>query len=269
MFNTPISEAAICGTAVGAAMVGLRPVVELMYMDFALMASDQISNQAAKWHYMTGAQTTVPLVIRASVGGGKGYGGQHSQTLESMFAHIPGLVVVYPATPYDAKGMLKSAIRGQPGDVLRVPAALRVKGAVPEDRLPRPPRRGRVKPRGQGPDDRGLGPGGHGRPEGGRHAGRRGRRARCHRPALAGAAGHGDGAGLGPQDRPLRGGQPVLIGSYVNEIVARVVAEAFDYLDAPVVRIGAANGIAPQSDVLEAAFLPNAADIANAVRGLI
>jgi len=70
-------------------MVGLRPVVELMYMDFALMASDQIANQAGKWHYMSGAQTEVPLVIRASVGAGKGYGGQHSQSLESVFTHIP------------------------------------------------------------------------------------------------------------------------------------------------------------------------------------
>ncbi len=91
VFNTPISEACICGTAVGAAIVGLRPVVELMYMDFALMSSDQIANQAAKWHYMSGAQVEVPLVIRASVGAGKGYGGQHSQSLESIFTHIPGL----------------------------------------------------------------------------------------------------------------------------------------------------------------------------------
>ena len=92
VFNTPISEACICGTGCGAAMNGLRPVVELMYFDFALMSSDQISNQAAKWHYMSGAQTEVPLVIRASAGAGKGYGGQHSQTLESIFCHIPGLV---------------------------------------------------------------------------------------------------------------------------------------------------------------------------------
>ena len=74
----------------GAAMVGLRPVAELMYMDFALQASDQISNQAGKWHYMSGAKAEIPAVYRASVGGGKGYGGQHSQTLETIFAHIPG-----------------------------------------------------------------------------------------------------------------------------------------------------------------------------------
>ena len=108
VFNTPISEAAIVGTGVGMAMTGYRPVVELMYMDFALMASDQISNQAAKWHYMTGASTKVPMVIRCSVGGGKGYGGQHSQSLESIFAHIPGTYVVYPSNPYDAKGLIKT-----------------------------------------------------------------------------------------------------------------------------------------------------------------
>ncbi len=133
VFNTPISEACICGTAVGASMRGLRPVVELMYYDFALMSSDQISNQAAKWHFMSGAQTEVPLVIRASAGGGKGYGGQHSQTLESIFCHTPGLYVIYPSTPADAKGLLKSAIRDN-NPVLFIESQLLygVKGAVPD-----------------------------------------------------------------------------------------------------------------------------------------
>ena len=133
VFNTPISEAVICGTGVGAAMIGLRPVVELMYMDFALMASDQISNQAAKWHYMSGGQYEVPMVIRVSVGGGKGYGGQHSQTLESVFAHIPGLYVVYPSTPAEAKGLLKSSIRDN-NPVMYVESQLLygMKGLVPE-----------------------------------------------------------------------------------------------------------------------------------------
>jgi 2-oxoisovalerate dehydrogenase E1 component len=98
VFNAPISEACICGTAVGAAMIGLRPVVELMYMDFLLMAGDQVGNQAAKWHYMSGAHAEVPMVLRVSVGAGKGYGGQHSQTLESTVVHVPGLYVVYPST---------------------------------------------------------------------------------------------------------------------------------------------------------------------------
>ena len=126
VFNTPISEACICGTGCGAAMNGLRPVVELMYFDFALMSSDQISNQAAKWHYMSGAQTEVPLVIRASAGAGKGYGGQHSQTLESMFCHIPGLYVVYPATPARCQGHAQIRhSRQQPRPLRRIPGALR------------------------------------------------------------------------------------------------------------------------------------------------
>src|SRR5208282_4197167 len=111
VFNAPISEAAICGTAVGAAMIGLRPVVELMYMDFLLMSGDQVGNQASKWHYMSGAQVEVPMVLRVSVGAGKGYGGQHSQTLESTVVHVPGMYVVYPSTAYDAKGLMKSCIR--------------------------------------------------------------------------------------------------------------------------------------------------------------
>jgi len=111
VFNISISEAAIIGSGVGCAMTGLRPVVELMYSDFELQAGDQLWNQAAKWSYMSGGQTSVPMVIRSSVGAGKGYGGQHSQSLESHSTHTPGLKVVYPSTPYDAKGLLKTAIR--------------------------------------------------------------------------------------------------------------------------------------------------------------
>ncbi len=111
VFNTPISESAICGSAVGAAMVGLRPVVELMYIDFVLQAMDQIGNQAAKARYMFGGQYSIPMVIRATIGGGKGYAGQHSQSLESVPAHFPGIKVIAPSNAYDMKGLLKSAIR--------------------------------------------------------------------------------------------------------------------------------------------------------------
>ena len=102
---------AICGTGVGASMVGLRPVVELMYIDFVLQAMDQIGNQAAKARYMFGGQYSIPLVIRATIGGGKGYAGQHSQSLESVPAHFPGIKVIAPSNAYDMKGLLKSAIR--------------------------------------------------------------------------------------------------------------------------------------------------------------
>ena len=111
VLDTPISEQAFMGMALGAATVGMRPVVELMYMDFTLVAADQIFNQIAKYQYMTGGLLNVPLVIRGQQGGGKRYGSQHSQSVDSLYAHFPGIRVVAPATPYDAKGLLKSAIR--------------------------------------------------------------------------------------------------------------------------------------------------------------
>jgi pyruvate/2-oxoglutarate/acetoin dehydrogenase E1 component len=117
VIDTPISEQGFMGMAVGAAMVGLRPIVELMYMDFFMVCADQIFNQGAKMHYMTGGVVDVPLVIRGQHGGGKGYGSQHSQCVESSFAQFPGIKVVAPATPYDAKGLLVSAIR-DPNPVL-------------------------------------------------------------------------------------------------------------------------------------------------------
>jgi pyruvate dehydrogenase E1 component beta subunit len=111
VIDTPISEQGFMGMAIGAAMTGLRPVVELMYMDFFMVCADQIFNQAAKMHYMTGGLLNVPLVIRGQHGGGKRYGSQHSQAVESSFAQFPGIKVVAPATPYDAKGLLVAAIR--------------------------------------------------------------------------------------------------------------------------------------------------------------
>jgi 2-oxoisovalerate dehydrogenase E1 component len=111
VFNTAISEAAIIGTGIGGAITGLRPVVELMYIDFVLQAMDQVGNQAAKARYMFGGQFDIPLVIRATVGGGKGYAGQHSNSLEGILAHFPGLKVVAPSNAYDMKGLLKTAIR--------------------------------------------------------------------------------------------------------------------------------------------------------------
>lgn len=111
VIDTPISEQGFMGMATGAAMVGMRPIVELMYMDFFLVCADQIFNQAAKMHYMTGGLVKVPMVIRGQHGGGKRYGSQHSQCVESSFAQFPGIKVVAPATPYDAKGLLISAIR--------------------------------------------------------------------------------------------------------------------------------------------------------------
>jgi len=111
VFNAPISEAAIVGTALGAAMTGLRPVAEIMYIDFILMAGDQLGNQVAKTKYMFGGKARIPLVIRTTIGGGRGYAGQHSQSLEAFPCHFPGLKVVAPFSAYDVKGLLKASIR--------------------------------------------------------------------------------------------------------------------------------------------------------------
>jgi 2-oxoisovalerate dehydrogenase E1 component len=271
VFNTPISEACICGTAVGAAMAGLRPIAELMYMDFALMASDQISNQAAKWHYMSGAQTKVPLVVRASVGGGKGYGGQHSQTLESMFAHIPGMYVVYPSTAYDAKGLIKASIRDD-NPIMFVESQLLYseKGVVPEEDYVVPIGVADVKRAGTDITLVGWGP-----------AILDALRAADSLAKEGVSAEVVDIRSLVPLDEEtiLRSvaktgrcvvvSQAVQIGSFTGEIASLIMEKAFDELDAPVIRVGARNGIAPQSHILEAAFLPNANDIVAAARKIL
>jgi 2-oxoisovalerate dehydrogenase E1 component len=272
VFNTPISEACICGTGCGAAMNGLRPVVELMYFDFALMSSDQISNQAAKWHYMSGAQTEVPLVIRASAGAGKGYGGQHSQTLESMFCHIPGLYVVYPATPADAKGMLKSAIRdNNPILFVESQALYGMKGPVPEGEYLVPLGVADVKREGSDITLVAWGPLVH-------DCLKAADKLKAEKNVSAEVI---DLRSLVPLDietvlrsvqktgRCVVASQAIHIGSYTGEIASTIQDVAFDYLDAPVKRVGAKNGIAPQSHILEAAFLPNVNDILAAANQIL
>lgn len=131
--DTPIAEAAIVGAGIGAAMVGQRPVSELMTINFAFVAMDHIVNEAAKMRYMFGGQMSVPLVIRAVGGGGRQLGATHSQTPDAIFAHFPGLKVVAPGTPYDAKGMLKSAIRmDDPVLFIEHSTLYQTRGEVPE-----------------------------------------------------------------------------------------------------------------------------------------
>ena len=108
--NTPISEGAVCGVAIGAAQAGLRPVLEIMYIDFVTLALDQLVNQAAKAHFMSGGQLTVPMVLRTQGGAGQRSGAQHSQSLEAWLTHVPGLKVVDAGSAADAAGLLRSAI---------------------------------------------------------------------------------------------------------------------------------------------------------------
>jgi pyruvate dehydrogenase E1 component beta subunit len=134
VMDTPISEEVIAGAGTGAAMVGLRPIVELMTINFSLLAMDQIINHAAKLHYMSGGQLPIPIVFRAPGGGGHQLGAQHSQSLEAHFVHTPGLKVVMPSTPADAKGLLKSSIRDDdPIIFIEHEGLYGVKGEVPDD----------------------------------------------------------------------------------------------------------------------------------------
>ncbi len=272
IFNSSISESAICGTAVGAAMAGLRPVVELMYFDFALQSSDQISNQAAKWHYMSGGHRTVPLVIRASAGGGKGYGGQHSQSIESIFAHTPGIRIAVPSNPYDAKGLLKTAIRDD-NPVLYVEGQLlyAMKGAVPEDDYCIPFGVASVKTTGKDCTFVGW--------------------SYVVNEAVKAAEilkkDHNieleviDARTLVPFDydtvlasvkktgRCIVGSQAVKTCSFTAEVADTVTRRAFDYLDAPVERLGAAASISPQAKAMEKAYLVWAEDIVKTVLSLV
>jgi 2-oxoisovalerate dehydrogenase E1 component len=271
IFNSPISEACIIGTGVGMAMSGYRPIVELMYMDFALMASDQISNQAAKWHYMTGASTKVPMVIRCSVGGGKGYGGQHSQSLESIFAHIPGTYVAYPSNPYDAKGLIKTAIRDD-NPVVFVEGQLlyNEKGEVPEEEYLIPFGEANIIREGSDITFVVWGPAVNDAIKAADILEEEGVSVEIIDPRT-----------LVPFDwdtvfesvkktgRCIAISQCVDIGSFTGEIVSQVTANCFDYLDAPVLKVGAKNGIAPQAHTLEAAFLPSVNDMVNVARELM
>lgn len=139
VLDTPISESGFVGAAIGAAIMGLRPVAEIMYVDFTGVCLDQIINHAAKLRYMSGGQVKVPLVIRTNQGAGKGTASQHSQTLETMFANVPGLKVVLPSTPKDAKGLMKTAIRDDnPVIFLEHKALYAQRGEVPEQMEPIP-----------------------------------------------------------------------------------------------------------------------------------
>jgi len=133
VLDTPISELAILGAATGAAMTGLRPIVELMFSDFITLAMDPLANQAAKNRFQFGGQGSVPMVLRTPGGSGTGSAAQHSQSLEAWIAHVPGLKLVIPSTPYDAKGLLKAAIRdNNPVVFIEQKLLYRVKGPVPE-----------------------------------------------------------------------------------------------------------------------------------------
>ena len=167
--DTPISEQAIIGLGIGAAVTGLRPIVDLMFMDFTLVAADQIANQAAKLKYMFGGDATVPLTITTTGGAGLSAAAQHSQSLEALFCHIPGIKVVYPSNAYDVKGLMAASIRDDnPTLFVLHKRMLGQKGVVPEERYELPLGVANIVPRGRRRDRRVVGQDRQRLPRGGR-----------------------------------------------------------------------------------------------------
>jgi len=272
VMDTPLAEASFTGVGVGAALTGLRPVVEILFIDFAMLAMDQIVNQAAKVRFMTGDQCRVPLVIRTQGGVGNGLAAQHSQSLEALFCHIPGLKVVMPSTPADAKGLLKASIRDDaPVLFLEHKLLYLTEGPVPD--LPDfviPLGRGDIKRPGRDVTliawsnmiPRSL--------------------AAAERLAAEGIEVEVvDPRTLVPLDRELilesvRKTEHVVIvqeavrrGGVASDLASIIQAEAFDYLDAPIEILAGWNTPIPFNLTLEAACVPQEADILRAVKRVL
>jgi 2-oxoisovalerate dehydrogenase E1 component len=269
--DTPISEATIGGAAVGAAMAGLRPVAEIMYVDFTPLAMDQIANQGAKNRYMFGGKTIVPMVIRTEGGAGRSIAAHHSQSLEALWTHFPGIYVAMPSTPYDAKGLLKAAIRDDnPVMFIEHKMLYGIEGLVPDEDYVIPFGVADVKR--EGSDVTVV------------------TYSRMVYRALE-AADQLAGEGISVEVIDLRTLKPLDMetviasvkktgrvvgvteayktGSFISELATRIQEEAFDWLDAPIVRVAAADVPVPMSETLEDAAIPNVAAIVAGIRSVL
>jgi pyruvate/2-oxoglutarate/acetoin dehydrogenase E1 component len=269
--NTPISEAAIVGAALGAALVGMRPVAELMYVDFCAIAMDQIVNQVAKVRYMFGGKAKASLVIRTQGGAGRSSAAQHAQSLEAWFMHVPGLKIVQPSTPYDAKGLLKTAIRDDnPVMFLEHKLLYPVQGPVPEEEYLIPFGVADIKRAGT---DVTVGA-----------TSRMVHRALAAAETLADegiAAEVIDPRTLSPLDedtilQSVRKTQRLVIayeayerGGVGAEIAALVANKALDYLDAPIERVASLNTPMPFSPKLENYVVPTEARIMAGIKRVL
>jgi len=269
--DTPISEAALIGAGVGAAITGMRPMVEIQFVDFTACAMDQIVNQAAKIRFMLGGKAQVPLVIRTPYGTGLKLASQHSQSLEAWFAHVPGLLVAMPATPADAKGLLVTALRDpNPVMVLEHKLLYPTRGPVPEEQYGIPFGQADVKRPGSDATivatglmvSKSL--------------------AAADRLAAEGVEAEVlDPRTLVPLDKAAiiesvkKTGRLVVVheavkrGGFGGEIASLIAEEAFDYLDAPIKRVAGRNVPIAFNEVLEKKAVPDVEDIVAAVKSLV
>jgi len=269
--DTPISESAIVGTGVGAAITGMRPVAEIMFGDLSTLAMDQIANQAAKIRYMFGGQAKCPLVIRTPFGAGVNIASHHSQSLEAWFMHVPGLHVAVPSTPYDAKGLLKSAIRGNnPVMFCEHKLLYPVEGDVPQEEYTVPFGKADVKKEGE--DVTVLAT-----------------LFMVHKALKASQELDKEGVStevvdprtLTPLDRSSiirsvkKTGRLVIVSEDCKtagvsaEIAAMVAEEALDYLDAPIKRVAEPDTPIPFSPTLEQYVIPSEKAIVKAVKEVV
>lgn len=272
IIDTPISETGFVGCAIGSAVSGMRPIVEIMFSDFMGVCWDMLINQAPKMRYMFGGKVSVPMVLRTASGGGTGAAAQHSQSLEAMLCHVPGLKVVVPSTPEDAKGLLKSAIRdNNPVIFLEQKLLYRTKGMVPEEEYYIPLGKADIKR--EGTDCTIV---------------TYGRMVQFCLTAADTLAKEGihveviDLRTLLPMDKPaiiesvkktkhlIIVHEAVKTGGIGGEIAATVTeSEAFNYLDAPVKRLASEDVPVPFCPVLEKGILPDEVKIAQAVRDIL
>jgi len=269
--DTPISESAIIGVAIGAAITGMRPVAEIMFGDLSALAMDQIANQAAKLRYMFGGQAKVPLVIRMPFGAGVNIAAHHSQSFEAWFMHVPGLKIVMPSTPYDAKGLLKTAIRDDnPVMFFEHKLLYPIEGVVPEEEYTLPFGVADVKREGEDVTivatlymvQKAL--------AAAEELDRQGIKAEVIDPRT-----------LVPLDKQAivnslkKTGRIVLVtedcktGGVSAEIAAVVAEEALDYLDAPIKRVAEPDTPIPFSPPLEQFVIPNEKSIVKAVKNIV
>ncbi|HST15419.1 MAG TPA: alpha-ketoacid dehydrogenase subunit beta [Gaiellaceae bacterium] len=266
--NTPISEMAIVGAGIGAAMAGMRPIVEIMYEDFLTLSLEQIVNQAAKHRYMSGGQVTVPLTIRTQGGAGWSPGAQHAQQLEAWLVHVPGLKVAYPSTPEDVRGLLWTAIHDDNPVVLFEHRLLYpVKGEVPEELEPIPFGKARVVREGTDVTVIAIGPLVHRALEAAKQAEEDGISVEIVDPrTLQPLDEETLVASVKKTNRAVVAHEAVTRMGFGAEVAAVLQHQAFDYLDAPIERVGAKFTPLPFAPVMEQFVVPHAEDVLAAIK---